>query len=49
VEAKAILLGELSKMLGDPGNLGDLQRYCGEQDKRSRLREAEDLIAPMGK
>jgi hypothetical protein len=49
VEAKAILLGELSKMLGDPGNLGDLQRYCGEQDKRSRLREAEDLIAPKGK
>jgi hypothetical protein len=49
VEAKAILLGELSKMLGDPGNLGDLQRYCGEQDERSRLREAEDLIAPKGK
>jgi hypothetical protein len=48
-KAQTVLLGELSKMLRDPRNLGDLQRYCGEQDKRSLLREAEDLIAPKGK
>ena len=24
-------------------------RYCGEEDTRSHLREAEDLIAPKGK
>lgn len=48
-EAKAVLLGELSKVLGDPRYLGDLQRYCGEQDKQSLLREAENLIMPKGK
>jgi tetratricopeptide (TPR) repeat protein len=48
-EAKAILLGELSKLFGDPRYLGDMQRYCGEQDKRSRLEEAEDLIVPKRK
>jgi len=48
-EAKAVLLDELSKILGDPRYLGDLQRYCGEQDKQSLLREAENLIVPKGK
>ncbi len=48
-EAKAVLLDELSKILGDPRYLGDLQRYCGEQDKQSLLREAENLIMPKGK
>jgi hypothetical protein len=48
-EAKTVLLGDLSKMLRDPGYLGDLQRYCGQQDKRSLLLEAENLIAPKAK
>ncbi len=48
-EARAILLGQLSNLLGDPRYLGDLQRYCGDQEKRSRLQEAEELIFPKGK
>ncbi|MCX6629841.1 MAG: hypothetical protein NTW28_19660 [Candidatus Solibacter sp.] len=48
-KAQTVLLGELSKMLGDPRYLGDLQRYCGDQDKRSLLLEAEKLVVPKGK
>jgi hypothetical protein len=48
-QAKSVLLGDLSKMLHDPQYLGDLQQYCGDQDRRSLFREAEDLISPKEK
>jgi hypothetical protein len=47
-EAKAAL-GEASELLRDPRSLGELERYCGDQDSRNLIHEAEDLIAAKGK
>jgi hypothetical protein len=47
-EAKAAL-GEASELLRDPRSLGELERYCGDQESRNLIHEAEDLIAAKGK